>query len=56
MLGLLLALLLAHQKGDFDQALNYLRQSLEILQNLRSPDAETVKRIISRIQQMAGVR
>ncbi|MEG4088898.1 tetratricopeptide repeat protein [Microcoleus sp. Pol12B4] len=49
MLGQLLA-----AQGDFDQALNYLQQSLEILQHLRSPDAQTVKRIISRIQQIAG--
>ncbi|MBE9186550.1 tetratricopeptide repeat protein [Microcoleus sp. LEGE 07076] len=51
MLGQLLA-----AQGDFDQALNYLQQSLQILQHLRSPDAEIVKRIISRIQQMAGDR
>ncbi|MEK0181549.1 hypothetical protein [Microcoleus anatoxicus] len=37
-------------------AFNYLQQSLEILQGLRSPDAETVKRIIARVQQMAGDR
>ncbi|WP_293359475.1 MULTISPECIES: tetratricopeptide repeat protein [unclassified Microcoleus] len=52
----MLGQLLADEKGDFDEALNYLQQSLEILQHLRSPDAETVKRIISRIQQMAGDR
>ncbi|MEG4583762.1 tetratricopeptide repeat protein, partial [Microcoleus sp. MOSTC5] len=50
----MLGQLLADEKGDFDQALNYLQQSLEILQHLRSPDAQTVKRIISRIQQMTG--
>ncbi len=50
----MLGQLLADEKGDFDQALNYLQQSLEILQHLRSPDAEMVKRIIARIQQMAG--
>jgi len=49
MLGQLLA-----AQGDFDQALNYLQQSLEILQHLRSPDAETVRRIIAAVQQMAG--
>ena len=49
----MLGQLLANKKGDFDQALNYLQQSLEILQHLRSPDAQTVKRIISRIQQRA---
>jgi tetratricopeptide (TPR) repeat protein len=52
----MLGQLLADEKGDFDQALNYLQQSLEILQHLRSPDAETVKEIMARIQQMAGVR
>ncbi len=50
----MLGQLLADEKGDFDQALNYLRQSLEILQHLRSPDAETVKEIIAAVQQMAG--
>jgi tetratricopeptide (TPR) repeat protein len=49
MLGQLLA-----AQGDFDQALNYLQQSLEILQHLRSPDAETVRRIIAMVQQRAG--
>ena len=51
MLGRLLAL-----QRDFDNALNYLQQSLDILQHLRSPDAETVKRIIADLQQMAGDR
>jgi len=45
MLGQLLA-----SQGDFEQALNYLQQSLEILQHLGSPDAETVKEIIARVQ------
>ena len=49
MLGQLLA-----AQGDFDQALNYLQQSLEILQHLKSPDAEIVRRIIAAVQQMAG--
>ena len=49
----MLGQLLADEKGDFEQALNYLQQSLEILQHLRSPDAETVKEIIARVQQMA---
>ncbi|WP_293124869.1 tetratricopeptide repeat protein [Microcoleus sp. bin38.metabat.b11b12b14.051] len=48
MLGQLLA-----SQGNFEQALNYLQQSLEILQHLDSPDAETVKEIIARVQQMA---
>ena len=51
----MLGQLLADKKGDFDQALNYLQQSLKILQHLKSPDAETVKEIIA-VQQMAGDR
>ncbi|MCC3415723.1 MAG: hypothetical protein JGK24_15815 [Microcoleus sp. PH2017_29_MFU_D_A] len=51
MLGQLLA-----KQGYFDQAFNYLQQSLEILQHLRSPDVETVNEIIARVQQMAGDR
>ncbi|MEG4941758.1 tetratricopeptide repeat protein, partial [Microcoleus sp. F4-D5] len=50
----MLGKLLADEKGDFDQALNYLQQSLDILQHLRSPDAQTVKEIIAAVQQMAG--
>ena len=46
----MLGQLLADEKGDFDQALNYLQQSLEILQHLRSPDAEIVKEIIAAVQ------
>ena len=46
----MLGQLLADEKGDFDQALNYLQQSLEILQHLKSPDAETVKEIIAAVQ------
>ncbi len=52
----MLGQLLADEKGDFDQALNYLQQSLEILQHLKSPDAETVKEIIAAVEQMAGDR
>ena len=33
----MLGQLLADEKGDFEKALNYLQQSLEILQHLRSP-------------------
>ncbi|MBD2185786.1 ATP-binding protein [Planktothrix sp. FACHB-1375] len=47
--------LLADELGDFDTALNYLQQSLEILQRLKSPDAETVRRIIARVQGMVGI-
>ena len=50
----MLGQLLADEKGDFDKALNYLQQSLDILQHLRSPDAEIVREIIADVQQMAG--
>ena len=50
MLGQLLA-----AQGDVDQALNYLQQSLDILQHLQSPDAETVRRIIAAVQAGAGL-
>ncbi|MEP6497346.1 tetratricopeptide repeat protein [Microcoleus vaginatus] len=49
----MLGQLLADKKGDFDKALNYLQQSLDILQHLRSPEAETVRRIIAEVQRMA---
>ena len=52
----MLGQLLADKKGDFGKALNYLQQSLDILQHLRSPDAEIVRRIIAAVQQMAGDR
>jgi tetratricopeptide (TPR) repeat protein len=48
--------LLVYEKGDFATALNYLQQSLEILQRLQSPDAEKVKEAIARVQQMAENR
>jgi tetratricopeptide (TPR) repeat protein len=47
-----LGVLVANVQGDFDTALNYLQQSLEILQRIQSPDAETVRQIIARVQQM----
>ncbi|WP_242728771.1 tetratricopeptide repeat protein [Microcoleus vaginatus] len=50
----MLGQLLADKKGDFDKALNYLQQSLDILQHLRSPEAEKVRKIIAIVQQMAG--
>ena len=52
----MLGQLLADKKGDFDTALNYLQQSLEILQRVQSPDAETVRQIIAKVQQMAEKR
>ncbi|HEY9850657.1 MAG TPA: tetratricopeptide repeat protein [Leptolyngbyaceae cyanobacterium] len=50
----MLGQLLAYERGEFDTALNYLQQSLEILQRIKSPNAETVKRIITRVQKMAA--
>jgi tetratricopeptide (TPR) repeat protein len=50
----MLGQLLAYQKGDFVTALEYLQQSLEILQDIQSPDAETVREIINDVQQMAN--
>ena len=47
----MLGQLLADEKGEFAIGLDYLQQSLEILQHLRSPDAETVRQIINRVQQ-----
>ena len=48
----MLGQLLADEKGDFEKALNYLQQSLDILQYLRSPEADKVREIIARVQQM----
>jgi Tfp pilus assembly protein PilF len=50
----MLGQLLADKKGDFVTALNYLQQSLEILQRIQSPNTETVRGIIKRVQQMAN--
>ena len=50
----MLGQLLADKKKDFTKALNYLQQSLDILQHLRSPDAETVRQLIAGVQQKAG--
>ncbi|WP_413171170.1 tetratricopeptide repeat protein [Anabaena azotica] len=50
----MLGQLLADEKGDFDTGLEYLQESLEILQLVKSPHAETVKGIINRVQKMAN--
>ncbi|HAX79631.1 MAG TPA: NB-ARC domain-containing protein [Cyanobacteria bacterium UBA11372] len=42
--------LLADKQGDFDTAIEYLQQSLAILQRLRSPEAEKVQRILDRVK------
>jgi tetratricopeptide (TPR) repeat protein len=53
---LYLGVLVADVQGEFDTALDYLRQSLEIFQHLQSPEAETVWEAIARVQQMAQKR
>ncbi len=50
----MLGQLLAYQKGDFVTALDYLHQSLEIFQRIKSPDAETVIGFINNVQKMAN--
>jgi tetratricopeptide (TPR) repeat protein len=50
----MLGQLLAYEKGDFVTALEYLQQSLEILQRIQSPNAETIREIINDVQQMAN--
>ncbi|NJO63386.1 MAG: hypothetical protein HC836_35795 [Richelia sp. RM2_1_2] len=46
----MLGQLLADEKQDFKTALEYLQESLAILQRIKSPDAQTVKEIIDRIR------
>jgi hypothetical protein len=46
--------LLAYEQGNFVTALDYLEQSLKILQRIKSPDAETVREIINDVQKMAN--
>ncbi len=48
MLGQLLA-----SRGDFTTALQYMHQSLEIFERLRSPEAEKVRRIIAQTEKKA---
>jgi tetratricopeptide (TPR) repeat protein len=50
----MLGQLLAYQKRDFVTALEYLQQSLEILQRIQSPQAETVRGFINNVQQIAN--
>jgi tetratricopeptide (TPR) repeat protein len=44
--------LLADEKGEVETAIDYLQQSLAILEHLKSPDAETVMRILNRVRRM----
>ncbi len=46
----MLGQLLADEKQDFTTALEYLQESFEIFEHLKSPTAQTAKEIIDRIQ------
>lgn len=50
----ILGQVLADEQGEFTTAMNYLQQSLEILQQLKSSDAENVRDIITNVRQMAA--
>ncbi|MEQ9551296.1 MAG: tetratricopeptide repeat protein [Coleofasciculus sp. G3-WIS-01] len=45
--------LTAIAQGDYGTALDYLQQSLEILQHFQSPEAEKVRQMIANVQKMA---
>ena len=51
----MLGQLLADVKGDFDTGLDYLQQSLEILQRLQGTDVKTIKTIIFKLQKKQAV-
>jgi Tfp pilus assembly protein PilF len=40
------------QQGNDNQALDYLQPALEILQRIQSPNAEKVKQMIVRVQDL----
>ncbi|MBC1218519.1 hypothetical protein GNF10_11150 [Nostoc sp. UCD121] len=42
--------MLVYELGDYEQGLDYLQQSLSILQHLQSCEADTVRQIIFSIQ------
>ncbi|XWK86852.1 MAG: hypothetical protein U7127_21990 [Phormidium sp.] len=44
---------LAAAQGNFETGLNYLQQSLEILQHIQSPEAKNVREIIATVQLLA---
>ncbi|MFB2969972.1 tetratricopeptide repeat protein [Aerosakkonema sp. BLCC-F183] len=50
----MLGQVLADGQEEFATALDYLQQSLEILQQFKSPDVENVREIVASIQQMAA--
>ncbi len=43
---------IAEQQGDYNQALDYLQPALEILQRIQSPDAEGVRQMVARVQDL----
>ncbi len=43
---------IAEQQGNYNQALDYLQPALEILQRIQSPDAEGVRQIVARVQNL----
>jgi hypothetical protein len=43
---------IAEQQGDYNKALNYLQPALEILQRIQSPDAEGVRQMVARVQDL----
>ncbi|MEH2109525.1 tetratricopeptide repeat protein [Nostoc sp.] len=40
------------KQGNFDIALDYLQQSLEIFQRIQSPDAEEIRQMVARVQDL----
>ncbi|MEH2266200.1 tetratricopeptide repeat protein, partial [Nostoc sp.] len=43
---------IAEQQGNYNQALDYLQPALEILQRIQSPDAEAVRQMVVRVQDL----
>ena len=43
---------LLEKDGDLETALHYLQKSLELFHYVQSPDAETLRQAIARVQQM----
>ncbi|WP_339378727.1 tetratricopeptide repeat protein [Calothrix sp. NIES-2100] len=43
---------IAEQQENYNQALDYLQPALEILQRIQSPDAESVRQMVARVQDL----
>ncbi|MEH2113824.1 tetratricopeptide repeat protein, partial [Nostoc sp.] len=43
---------IAEQQGNYNQALDYLQPALEILQRIQSPNAEGVRKMVARVQDL----